>query len=135
MDGGGVTRAFDQKVGLCRGDGVLETLIGEDRDDRTQLLLREQILRAGAFGREQDDARGFGDVDARERANLPRRLADDVLVQVAAGEHRLAQLLNQRLVFREPYLAGRLEGIQDVRIFLLWSEDELLVRADDPVVE
>ena len=54
---------------------------------------------------------------------------------MSAGEHRVAQLLNLRLVFGVPDFAGGHERLQHVLILFFRREHELLVRADDAVVE
>ncbi len=49
------------------------------------------------------------------RADLARRPADDVLVQVTAREDHVAELLDLRRVVGEPDLAGRREGVRRSR--------------------
>ena len=68
-------------------------------------------------------------------ADLAGRLADDVLVQVAVREHDLAELLHLVLVGREPDLSGREELLDRLLVALFRGQHELLVRADDAVVE
>ena len=54
---------------------------------------------------------------------------------MSAGEDDIAQLLDLRLVLGEPDLAGGHERLEDVLVLLFRCEHELLVRADDAVVE
>ena len=68
-------------------------------------------------------------------AKLRLGITHHVLVQVAVREHDLAQLLHLILVGRVPDLPGREERLNRVVVAFLWREDELLMRADDAVVE
>src|SRR5215472_5044471 len=69
---------FYEQVRLRSLDRVFEAVIGQDRDDGTEFLLRKYVFPARAARRNQDNPGPFRYVDARSFANLPGGAADHV---------------------------------------------------------
>src|SRR5829696_5134211 len=86
MQRGRMPGAFDEQVRLGAKDCLVERAIGQYRHHGAELLLRQDVVGSGAVGTHQNDAHLLRDVEARFRADITRRPADDVLVEVAAGE-------------------------------------------------
>ena len=123
------------RLAFARATASSKVSIGEDRHHRAELLLGENVLCPGPVGPHEDDPHLFGNIDARFRRDLARRFAHHVLVQVTVREDNLTQLLHLIRVRRVPDLPGREERLDRVLVKLVRREHELLMRADDAVVE
>src|SRR5215471_10621395 len=93
---------FYEQVRLRSLDRVFEAVVGQDRDDVTEFLLRKYVFPARAARRNQDNPGPFRYVDARSFANLPGGAADHVFVEVTVWEHDLAQVFDNGFVVGEP---------------------------------
>jgi len=81
-----MARTLDQQIRLGAGERFREILVRQNRDDRAEFFLRQQIGLAGAFRRQQNQSGTRRNVYAGQRADITRGLADDILVKVAVGE-------------------------------------------------
>ena len=98
--------------------------------------LREHVVDARAFGRQQDDARAS---PARRCPPSRRSRAPTVpttsLFSWPPGNTTSRSFWTCAFVFGEPHLAGVLERLHGFVEALFGRQHELLVRADDAVVE
>ena len=112
---------------------VREVLRLVHAENRRELLVAERLARVRRGRLADEDLRVLRDLEAGHLGDRDGALADDLRVQRAVDEHRLADEVLLLLV--EEVAAALLELVLDRVVDLLVGDDRLLGRADHAVVE